>query len=278
MKWAASADPAAGTGDGAARLWLPPSERGDFAVARHLLELSRLPGGRAQQQAAAGAAGSANGHYYQLTCVGNWHAGPEAELLQGLEARVQQLRGAIGEGAAGPGDSLTGVARQLHGRLECLQQVWDDSACEHLRSSARLLSADIGAAAAEAERLKGLEDEESETNFGDVVSESPEEQISRLHAHVAGIDAVASRTAEVDRQLKAQERASAHLTRFGRDLHEAEERIRHAKEVLTSVSQATQKMRDNAIGSRKQLLQNLAILKKKVPQKGILNLGGDDGM
>ncbi|CAK0856152.1 unnamed protein product [Prorocentrum cordatum] len=109
---------------------------------------------------------------------------------------------------------------------------------------------------------------------GGEAPEAAAPQIERLHAQVSGLGPAAARAAEVARQLQDQELASSQLLQFARDLGNAEDRVRQVREVLTEVSDTAQKMSESAAQSRKQLIENIKVLTRKLPQRGALDLSG----
>lgn len=256
-------------------VWLPPDERLGVLAARQLLALTHVAPPAAPTAAAphelAGQAteGSVGGVAYQLSALGGrggWFAAAEAEALQSLAERVRRVREALGSQAAPDSGSLADTTAQLHRRLDALQQVRDAPACERLRASVQLLSAEIDVAVSEAQCLEAMEAEERESDIDAdfAVEETAAEQAVKLHAQVMSLDAVALRVSDVDRLLAQQEQRHVELGRFANDLAGAETRALHTGEVLRAASKAAERMREAADTSREQLQRNVVVLEAKL--------------
>merc|ERR1719436_1124772 len=147
----------------------------------------------------------------------------------------------------------------LHRRLDILSQVQDDAACQRLRASMRLLSADIDVAIAEARHLQAVEADVSQESAEDGVAQ----QVSMLHEQVAGCDAVAQRVGEVQRQLGTLEEAHTELKNFSRDLAGAEAQAQRASELLIAAGEAAREMKQTVEANKAQMAANMSALERK---------------
>jgi len=262
-------------------VWLPPQERDNVNMVQHLLEYNRLAHGHGHEALQSGEKGL--NHHQQVSYKfsatmgqkGGWLAAAENEALAELETRIQQIGRVLGkrsgggggsgagQGAEAEGRSLAGTMTHLHRRLETLHHVQDDAACDRLKSSIRLLSADIDMAIAEAKHLEAVEAELSSDIHEE---ESLQQQVTRLHERVSGADAVAARVAEIERQFAAQEQTHDELTHFARDLAGAEAQAQHASELLQAAAEAAQEMKKAAEANKTQLEANVKALERRLKE------------
>jgi len=266
------------------QMWLPPSASEELQGARSLLELSRVSCG-SQDIGVSDSQGSPTGRggpNYRMDATlsksSGWLSAANAETLHALEVRVRHMRDIIGQttleqtesaGRTRKDQSILGAVASLSKRMEVLEKVNDDAACEQLLSSIQMLSADLDVATAEAKRLSALEAEEKEADEqagpGIAVAEAtPADQIEKLHKDCATAQQVARRIDAVYLRLREQEQLFCSFGRFAHDLAAVEAQTRHAAELLKSATSVAMKMKDSVVSSREQLEKNVASLEAKL--------------
>lgn len=245
------------------RVWLPPSEADSIHMVRHLIDYSRFAQGHDH---VAGSGAHATPVSYSFSAKmgkqGGWLAAAENEVLGDLEGRLARIGRALGQTPSSSAEGgLAGTMSKLQRRLDTLQQVNDAAACERLRSTAKLLSADIDMAIAEARHLEAVEADAGPDLFDE---DTLANQVDRLHEHLSKLDAVAQRIVDISKHLSAQEEQYDELANFSRDLSGAEAQATHAKELLSAAGVAAQEMKKTTEANKVQLQANVKALERKL--------------
>merc|ERR1712217_698204 len=258
---------------------------GDVAAVKNLLEMKHRTGRVRERIELVEHLDDSRVHYELSAPAGKqgagWQMAAEVEAFAKLEARLKDITEVIGAKAATGEEngSLLDTVSDLDHRLHVLQQASDDPSCDRLRLAVQLLCNDIDAASAQADKLEVLENEEREHDLAMAAQaegqtfepdETPEEQIVKLYEEVSSIAAVVERVNSVTQQLAAHDAHLADVAQFARDLAGAEERTRHATEILQATVEVANAMGASAAKSRDQLQKNVKAIEEKIIQKAEL--------
>jgi hypothetical protein len=243
---------------------LPEHHIAGEAVAEH--DDADLSSIRAPKQIDEGIVSQGDGNiFYQFTGTGAWH--PSGEHYQCLEERVQRLREFLGQEALPDGTPLIDAAQSLDRRLSVLHQACDERSREELWASVQVLASDIDVAMEEVRRFEELEaaDKEAQKAGGEEFEEDlPAERINALHAEAKGLNSVADRVGDLERQLVQQQSDHAKVLQFSQDLSGAEARFKHTKELLDETLAVAEAMTATVKDSNAQLKKSSAALEKKI--------------
>eukprot|EP00928_Gymnodinium_smaydae_P013973 TRINITY_DN15064_c0_g2_i2.p1 TRINITY_DN15064_c0_g2~~TRINITY_DN15064_c0_g2_i2.p1 ORF type:complete len:538 (+),score=157.64 TRINITY_DN15064_c0_g2_i2:102-1715(+) len=251
------------------RSWLPESEAVDVGAVKQLLVARRTEALDCGNSKAVGEEGA--GAYYEISgsssANSGWRSTAALEEVVDIEARVARLRELLGQEApAVGGGALIPAARELHDRLQRMDEASDDRGCERLRAGVQLLCSEVDVAVEESRRwtATAAEDKAMLTGMSDSLQVIPAAVIEDLHKEVVGLSNLSSRINEVGDQLQKEERRTEALVRFAHDLAGAENRAAYTRELLQETLSVAEKMKESVKSSSEQLQKNAKTLEAKM--------------